>query len=53
VTYEPFRAEHDGRLAPRDVQRLEAHLAVCPHCSEYLAAIRELVDLNHRWQAET
>ena len=30
----------DGQLAPRDVQRLEAHLGECPHCSEYLDQLR-------------
>lgn len=30
----------DGALDDRDRQRLEAHLAECPHCSEYLAQMR-------------
>ena len=30
----------DGALAPSDRDRLEGHLATCPHCSEYLAQIR-------------
>ena len=34
----------DGQLAPRDVERLERHLAACPHCSEYLAQLRVTVD---------
>jgi len=34
----------DGGLAPRDRQRLEAHLADCPHCSEYLAQLRVTID---------
>ncbi len=38
----------DGRLAPRDLQRLETHLAACPHCSEYLAQLRVTIDaLGH------
>jgi anti-sigma factor RsiW len=38
----------DGRLAADDVQRLEAHLAECPHCSEYLAQLRVTIDaLGH------
>jgi anti-sigma factor RsiW len=38
----------DGRLAPRDVARLEGHLAACPHCSEYLAQLRVTIDaLGH------
>lgn len=34
----------DGRLTATDVQRLEAHLAACPHCSEYLAQLRLTID---------
>jgi len=34
----------DGRLRPRDVARLERHLAACPHCSEYLAQLRVTID---------
>ena len=30
-------------LAPRDRARLEAHLADCPHCSEYLAQLRATI----------
>ncbi|HSB86286.1 MAG TPA: zf-HC2 domain-containing protein [Ilumatobacteraceae bacterium] len=38
----------DGRLPVNDVQRLEAHLAACPHCSEYLAQLRVTIDaLGH------
>jgi anti-sigma factor RsiW len=38
----------DGRLTERDVQRLERHLAGCPHCSEYLAQLRVTIDaLGH------
>ncbi len=33
----------DGALAPRDRARLEAHLADCPHCSEYLAQLRATI----------
>jgi anti-sigma factor RsiW len=33
----------DGALAARDRDRLEAHLATCPHCSEYLAQIRATI----------
>ena len=29
----------DGVLPERERARLEAHLAGCPHCSEYLAQI--------------
>jgi anti-sigma factor RsiW len=34
----------DGALAARDHARLEAHLADCPHCSEYLAQLRVTID---------
>ena len=34
----------EGVLAERDRTRLEAHLAACPHCSEYLAQIRATID---------
>lgn len=38
----------DGRLQAGDVQRLERHLAGCPHCSEYLAQLRVTIDaLGH------
>ena len=33
----------DGALSPRDRARLEGHLAECPHCTEYLAQIRDVV----------
>lgn len=34
----------DGALDGPDRDRLEEHLAGCPHCSEYLAQIRVTVD---------
>ena len=34
----------DGALSERDRERLEHHLAGCPHCSEYLAQIQATVD---------
>jgi anti-sigma factor RsiW len=38
----------EGRLAAGDAQRLERHLAGCPHCSEYLAQLRVTIDaLGH------
>lgn len=33
----------DGVLPPEDRTRLEAHLAGCPHCSEYLAQLRATI----------
>jgi anti-sigma factor RsiW len=38
----------DGELGEPDRLRLEAHLAECPHCSEYLAQLRVTIDaLGH------
>jgi len=38
----------DGELDGRDRSRLEAHLADCPHCSEYLTQLRVTIDaLGH------
>jgi anti-sigma factor RsiW len=34
----------DDALEARDRRRLEAHLAACPHCSEYLAQLRVTID---------
>jgi anti-sigma factor RsiW len=34
----------EGELSDRDRARLEAHLAGCPHCSEYLAQLRVTID---------
>jgi anti-sigma factor RsiW len=34
----------DGALTTNDRERLEAHLASCPHCSEYLAQLRVTID---------
>jgi hypothetical protein len=33
----------DGALAARDRARLEEHLAGCPHCTEYLAHLRDVI----------
>lgn len=35
----------EGALAPGDRDRFEAHLAGCPHCTEYLAQMRETIRL--------
>ena len=38
----------DARLSASDMQRVEAHLAGCPHCSEYLAQLQVTIDaLGH------
>jgi anti-sigma factor RsiW len=34
----------DGTLTGGDRARLEAHLADCPHCSEYLAQLRVTIE---------
>jgi anti-sigma factor RsiW len=34
----------DGALSQGDRTRLEAHLADCPHCSEYMAQLRATLD---------
>jgi len=38
----------EGALVPADAQRLEAHLADCPHCSEHLAQLRVTIRLLGR-----
>jgi anti-sigma factor RsiW len=38
----------EGALSPADRRRLEHHLAACPHCTEYLAQIRETIRLAGR-----
>ncbi len=42
----------DGALTARDRERLEAHLAGCPHCSEYLVQMRRTLDLLGRIEPE-
>ena len=41
-------AFHDGELAPAQVKTVEAHLAGCPKCHDYVAAYRATVDLAQR-----
>jgi len=36
----------DDALPDSDRARLEGHLADCPHCSEYLAQIRVVIDVS-------
>jgi anti-sigma factor RsiW len=33
----------EGALPARDRDRLDAHLATCPHCNEYLAQMRATI----------
>jgi anti-sigma factor RsiW len=42
----------DGVLPPEDRDRLEAHLAGCPHCSEYLAQMQATIDALGRVEPE-
>ena len=36
----------DGALPASDRARLEGHLADCPHCSEYLAQLRVVIEVS-------
>ncbi len=36
----------DGELAPAERSAFEAHLAVCPHCVDYLASYRTTILLE-------
>jgi anti-sigma factor RsiW len=38
----------EGRLGRSARRRFEAHLAGCPHCTEYLAQMRETISLAGR-----
>jgi anti-sigma factor RsiW len=38
----------EGALSRSERRRLERHLADCPHCTEYLAQIRETIRLAGR-----
>ena len=38
----------EGALPRGERRRLERHLAGCPHCSEYLAQMRETIRLTGR-----
>ena len=42
----------DGALSPRDRQRLDGHLAGCPHCTEYLAQMRATIAAAGRVQPD-
>ncbi len=42
----------DGGLSPRDRQRLDAHLAGCPHCTDYLAQMRTTIAAAGRVQPD-
>ena len=42
----------EGALSEADRRRFEGHLAGCPHCTEYLAQMRETIRLAGRVAAE-
>jgi anti-sigma factor RsiW len=42
----------EGSLSGRARRRFEAHLAGCPHCTEYLAQMRETIRLTGRLEPE-
>jgi anti-sigma factor RsiW len=42
----------EGSLSWAARRRLEAHLAGCPHCTEYLAQMRETISLTGRLTPE-
>jgi anti-sigma factor RsiW len=42
----------EGALAPADRKRFDRHLASCPHCTVYLAQMRETIRLAGRLTPE-
>lgn len=42
----------EGALTPAQARRLEAHLAGCPGCEEYLRQVRATIDLLGRVEPE-
>jgi anti-sigma factor RsiW len=42
----------EDRLPARDRERLEAHLAECPYCEEYIAQMRQTIDALGELPAE-
>jgi predicted anti-sigma-YlaC factor YlaD len=42
----------EGTLSGRPRRRFEAHLTGCPHCTEYLAQMRETIQLTGRVEPE-
>jgi anti-sigma factor RsiW len=43
----------EDALPVRDQARLEAHLAGCPHCAEYLRQMRTTIDALGRAEPDT
>ena len=42
----------EGALSPAGHRRFEAHLAGCPHCTEYLAQMRGTIRLTGRLEPD-
>ncbi|HVY09750.1 MAG TPA: anti-sigma factor [Mycobacteriales bacterium] len=42
----------DGALKSAQRRRLEAHLAECPHCEDYLEQLRRTIELTGRVDAD-
>jgi Predicted transmembrane transcriptional regulator (anti-sigma factor) len=42
----------DGTLPRSQRRRFEAHIAGCPHCTEYIAQMRTTIRLTGRLQGE-
>jgi anti-sigma factor RsiW len=42
----------EGSLSRSDRRRFEAHLSVCPHCTEYLAQLRVTIALTGHLEPE-
>ena len=42
----------EDALSPAERRRFEAHLADCPHCTEYLAQMRATISLTGRLAPE-
>jgi anti-sigma factor RsiW len=42
----------DGTLSRSQRRRFDAHLAACPHCTEYLAQMRATIRLTGRLESD-
>jgi anti-sigma factor RsiW len=42
----------EGALSRRERRRFEAHLADCPHCTEYLAQMRATIRVTGRLEPD-
>ena len=50
---EVLTAYLEGALASEDRDRLEAHVAACSYCAEYVAQMRETIDALGRVDEES